>query len=174
MPESYVLQLVGNDTMTEMCDMIRTLPAGNVVEVGVYQGGSALWLSRVCEEQQRELWLYDTFEGIPYQGPDDSHKVGDFGDTDEEKVSRMIPRARVVKGVFPSSMQEMGPIAFAHIDVDQYESYRGCLTALVPLMVPGGVMWFDDVGCLEGANRAVREWGHPIEMAKCGKVYARF
>jgi len=169
-----VYQLVGNDTMAEMCELVRTMPQGCVVEVGVYQGGSAMWLDKVCQEQQRELWLYDTFTGIPYQGPDDSHKVGDFGDTDAEKVSRLIPKAQVVKGLFPDSIQKMPPVAFAHIDVDQYESYKGCLDALAPLMVPGGVMWFDDVGCLEGANRAVREWGRPLEVAKCGKVYARF
>jgi hypothetical protein len=86
-----------------------------------------------------------------------------------------MPRARVIKGIFPASLQKMPPIAFAHIDVDQYESYRGAINALSPLMVDGGIMWFDDVGCLHGANRAVREWGHPrMEMAKCGKVYARF
>lgn len=178
MPEFVVEQLVGNATMKDMVDYVRKCPDGCVVEVGVYQGGSALWLSEVCEEQGRELWLYDTFSGIPYQGPDDSHKVGDFSNTSAEAVSKMIPKARVVEGIFPKSLKSMPPVAFAHIDADQYQSIMDSINALKPLMAPGGVMWFDDVGCLEGANKAFNEWrlanNKEAYKAESGKFFMRF
>jgi asparagine synthase (glutamine-hydrolysing) len=51
----------------------------------------------------------------------------------------------------------MPPIAFAHIDCDQYQSVKDTLLYLMPLMAPGGVMWFDDYGEIEEAKRAVDE-----------------
>jgi hypothetical protein len=176
--ERVIEQLVGNDTLEEMCRVLRECPPGCVVEVGVYQGGSARWLYEVCEEQHRSLFLYDTFRGIPFQGPGDSHKVGDFGDTDIETVSKMLPKSVVIQGVFPDSMVKMPRVAFAHLDCDQYKSIKDAIYALTPLMVEGGIMWFDDVGCLDGANKAFNEWREETGMdaykAKCGKYFARF
>lgn len=174
----YVKTLAMPQSVVQMCDMLRTMPDGCVVELGVYQGGSALELYKVCEEQGRELWLYDTFSGIPFMGAHDSHKVGDFGDTDAEKVSRLMPKARVIQGIFPFSLAAMPNIAFAHIDADQYDSIRMALYVLGPMMVKNGVMWFDDVGCLDGANKALAGWREhykkPAFVAECGKVYVRF
>ena len=132
-------------------------PKGCFVEVGVFQGGSARHLATVAEYQNRLLYLYDTFEGMPYQSEFDKHPVGDFSDTSEEKVRQAIPSATVVKGVFPDSAVEMPPIAFAHVDCDQYQAVRDSILYLSPRMVDGGVIWFDDYECLVGANKAVNE-----------------
>lgn len=150
--------VVSDEHVEQLCDVARTCPSGCFVEVGVYQGGSAYYLSAVAQEQGRAIYLYDTFTGIPHKDELDSHNVGDFSDTDVDAVRAAIPYATIVQGVFPQTMVEMGPIAFVHLDVDQYRSYLDSLSALAPLMVAGGAMVFDDYGHLVGATNAVNEF----------------
>lgn len=173
--------LVGPGTLEAMLTLARQAPPGPFLEVGVYKGGSAWHLGQLALEQGRELWLYDTFTGIPYQGPNDVHRVGDFADTDYHAVKRAIPHAHVVMGLFPQSAQFPGffprqSIAFAHLDCDQERSYREALRYLVPHMAKGGVMWFDDAPCLKGAELAVRaHFAHELQLDDThGRLYAKF
>jgi hypothetical protein len=154
----------------------RATPAGCFVEVGVYQGGSAWHLYDLALEQERELYLYDTFTGIPYHDAIDSHHIGDFSDCSYLSVVERFPHAAVVPGVFPMSAIDMPRIAFAHLDCDQYRSVKESATYLRYLMVPGGVMWFDDSPCLAGAHRAVLElFGDKVKISSAhGKHYVRF
>lgn len=138
----------------------RATPAGAFVEVGVYQGGSAQHLLRAARDQGRELWLFDTFTGIPFKGPHDYHAVGDFSDVDMPALGRALRGAHFVKGVFPGTFtpelaREIGPLAFVHADCDQYDSVRACVEHLVPRLVKNGVIWFDDVACLASADKAI-------------------
>jgi Macrocin-O-methyltransferase (TylF) len=154
--------LVSGEVAAAMCEKAAAAPAGCFVEVGVYLGGTAWHLAKVAREQRRNLYLYDTFEGMPYADPvaGDSHKVGDFADTSVAQVQAAIPDALVIKGVFPKLSPVYLPItvvAFAHLDCDQYQSYRDSLDYLVPRMSPGGLIWLDDYDCLVGATRAVDE-----------------
>jgi spore coat protein CotH len=135
----------------------KETPDGCFVEVGVYKGGTASYLTELAEQQGREVYLYDTFTGMPYKGEfDDRHNVGDFSDTNYDVVREALPYANVIKGIFPQSAVEMPKIAFAHIDVDQYQGYIDCINYLSPLMAVGGVMWFDDY-VLSGAQKAIKE-----------------
>jgi hypothetical protein len=129
----------------------------------------------VAKQQGREMFAYDTFTGIPYKGEHDSHNVGDFSDTSFEEVSRGLEGATVVQGIFPDSAVKMPPVAFVHLDCDQYQSIKDSLGYLLPRMVEGGIIWFDDYGCLEGANKAVREVFSPecLYGSKTGKVFVR-
>lgn len=178
MPEDsdvLLMSLVGESVIREMMDVLSTVGDGCVVEVGVYKGGTAYFLDQWAQHMGRQTYLYDTFTGIPYAGPDDSHRIGDFGDTSRETVAALIPKACVVEGVFPSSAVPMPPIAFAHIDVDQYQSYVDSCKYLDPLMAHKGVMWFDDANCLPSAARAVHEmYDGRIQKSQIGKWYVRF
>jgi O-methyltransferase len=153
-PES----LVDAATAIHMCNRAAICPPGAFVEVGVYKGGTARFLNQVACEQNRALYLYDTFEGMPYADTIDRHKIGDLGDTSFETVQADLPYATVIKGIFPQSAVEMGPIAFVHLDCDQYRAYKESLEYFSTRMVPGGVIWCDDATVLEGANKAFREF----------------
>jgi Methyltransferase domain len=144
-------------TLANMASIARECPPGCFVEVGVYEGGSAQVLYKIAIEQERQIFLYDTFTGIPYEDPGDSHKVGDFKGGDPERLSLILPKAIVVQGIFPASAVDMPAVAFVHLDCDQYRSYRDAMQHLEPMMVPGGVMWFDDYDCTSGATLAVDE-----------------
>lgn len=131
-------------------------PAGAIVEIGVYRGGSAWHLAKLG----RPLYLYDTFEGIPYQGAlDHGNPVGKFADTSAEAVQALIPSATVIKGLFPASLVPMPPVAFVHADADQYESIKAIIEHMPARMVKGGMILFDDFGVEDcpGATRAVME-----------------
>ena len=137
-------------------------PGGAFAEFGVYKGGTAWCLARLAREHGRELWLFDTFTGIPCADPAiDHHKVGDFGDTSLEAVKARIPDAIFVPGVFPESIagRALPKFAFVHVDADQYASVHAACEVFRPLMLPGGVMWFDDYLCYTtpGATKAVDE-----------------
>jgi hypothetical protein len=149
--------LIGQRDMQCLCDVAAQAPAGCFVEVGVYHGGSAYWLEKLAQAQGRPIFLYDTFTGIPCKDEWDSHSVGDFSDVDEQDVRSRLVYATITKGIFPDCAIEMPPVAFAHLDCDQYRSVKESALYLQARMVKGGVIWFDDSPCLLGAHRAARE-----------------
>ena len=149
----------------------RRAPAGATVEVGVWKGGSALALSHA---RPGPLYLYDTFEGIPYQGDlDDGNPIGKFADTSAEAVQALIPGAYVIKGLFPDSIVDMPPVGFVHADADQYESTKAILLTMPQRMVRGGFILFDDFGVpdCQGCTAAVEEFAERFLMlADTGKA----
>jgi hypothetical protein len=131
---------------------------GCFVEIGVWQGGTASYLTELAEQRNQPIYLYDTFTGLPYSNVEhgDRHQIGEFNNGDYEGIKNALPYANVIRGIFPESAIEMSQIAFAHIDVDQYKSYIDCINYLKPKMMEGGIMWFDDYE-LDGAKKAVDE-----------------
>lgn len=167
--------VVSKIVIEDLLNTAQTAPVGAFVEIGVYKGGTANLLSSIAEEQNREIFLYDTFEGIPFQNEEkgDFHVVGDFSDTSYEYVRDSIPYATVVKGIFPCSAVPMSNIAFVNVDCDQYQSITETVRYLTPLMVKGGIFWFDDAPDLEGALNAVNElFGEGnYQFSSTGKIY---
>ena len=174
--ETVLGSLCSKATLDNMALIAADCPEGCFVEVGVYEGGSAQVLYKIALEQDRQIFLYDTFTGIPYSDSCDSHKVGEFKGGDPERLSLILPKAMIVQGIFPASAVKMPPVAFVHLDCDQYRSYKEAMAYLEPLMVPGGVMWFDDYDCTSGATLAVDErYGRSsLERFKDDKYYRRF
>ena len=169
--KSVVIQQVIEDLVNTAC---IALP-GAFVEVGVYKGGTAWHLTKVAEKQERNIYLFDTFEGMPYSDEDkgDFHIARDFEDTSYEEVKETLSYAQVVKGIFPGSAVPMENIAFAHIDCDQYQSITESVNYLLPLMVDGGIIWFDDAPDLKGALNAVNDlFGEGnYSFSKTNKIY---
>lgn len=151
--------MISPNTLNELMEEARRAPHGDFVEVGVYKGGSLAVLAQVAREgHPRRVFGFDTFTGIPFQLHGiDFHTPGDFADTSLDAVRAAVPDAILVPGVFPETLaDDVGPIAVAHVDCDQYQSVYDCCRALGPRMVPGGVMVFDDPDVLPGAAEAVR------------------
>jgi hypothetical protein len=166
--------LLGTEQLESLMNLAAEAPLGCIVEFGVYKGGSAYHLARVAENQGRELYLYDTFTGIPCKAPVDVHEIGDFKETDYETVCRAVPYAKVIQGRFPDSLVPMPPIAFCHVDADQYQSVKDAINILGPLMVRGGAMVFDDTPCLAGAMTALTESGLTYSTTTGNKHLVRF
>lgn len=155
------LSMVGEQDLERMVNLAAGSPAGGAfVEVGLYNGGSAWHLLKLANEQRRPCYFYDTFEGIPHWCELDGllgHKIGEFKADSEREVREYLAGACVVKGVFPASAVEMRPIAFAHLDCDQYQSVKESCQYLAPRMMDGGIILFDDSPHLMGARLAATE-----------------
>lgn len=151
--------LIGGPQLDRMVELARmTPPDGDFCEVGVYQGGSAARLLPLARDRGVKLWLYDTFTGIPYAGAHDSHRVGDFADTNLNVLQARLPECEFRPGIFPASADPaMRRVSFVHLDVDQYQSYCDAIRYLLPLLLPGAIMVFDDYHALASAKRAIDE-----------------
>jgi hypothetical protein len=164
-----IFSMLDMDAIEDLVYYAARTPPGAFVEVGVYRGGSAYCLAQLG----RPLFLYDTFEGMPYQGPQDGNPVGRFADTSVEAVQALVPDATIIKGLFPDSLIPMPPVSFVHCDVDQYQSTRAVLECMPSRMTSGGIILIDDYGVkdCEGATQAVHESGFPFLIsARTGKA----
>jgi O-methyltransferase len=140
---------------------------GEYWECGVYKGGTARLLAGLTASGGgRRLRLFDTFSGMPKTNPEkDIHCQGDFSDTSLAAVKRVVGEGGHVRfhpGFIPQTFAglEGERIAFAHVDVDIYQSIMDCCGFIYPRLVPGGIMVFDDYGfpTCPGARAAVDEF----------------
>lgn len=164
--------LLNNTAIKQLKLLAKNTPPGAFVEIGVYKGGSAWHLSQIAQEQGRNIYLYDTFEGIPFKDRIDTHVPGDFADTSYETILQKIPYAKVIKGIFPDSAMEMDSIAFVHFDCDQYKSIKDGVNYLLPYMVKNGIMLFDDYNWLNGATTAVDELFNKSDLTEVGAPHS--
>lgn len=133
----------------QLAQQAKLFPAA-MAQVGVFRGGSARLIAYAKEGNEKPLYLFDTFKGMPKVNKEiDLHKEGDFQDTSLESVRKIFSDAKKVvfcPGFFP---QTSGPakdetFSFVYIDVDIYQSVADSLAFFYPKMVAGGFMIFDD------------------------------
>lgn len=153
----------------------RSLP-GSVAEVGVFQGDFAKYINRLFPE--RNLYLFDTFEGFDAGQIKDELKRGeaktgdDFSKTSVETVlAKMAHPDKVVvrKGLFPQTAEGLESELFClvSLDCDLHDPLRAGLDFFYPRMVPGGAIFVHDFNnhLYEGARRAVEEFGAENALA---------
>lgn len=139
---------------------------GAFAEIGVYKGGTARLLSEVTKGVAKNLYLFDTFAGMPETDPThDFHVAGDFSDTTLDAVKNRLAgydQVHFYPGFFPETAApvESDRFCFVHVDVDIYKSVLDCCEFFFKRLVPGGVMIFDDYGFVtcRGAKVAVDEF----------------
>ena len=149
---------------------------GDVVEMGCYEGTSALFVQRMLQQlaPQKKLWLYDSFEGLPEKTTEDESPLGEAFKGGELKASKAVLAKNFVKAGMPipeikkAWFYELDPsdlpetICFAFLDGDFYESIMDSFKLVWPKMSAGGVIIIDDYQNpkLPGAKQAVDEWAH--------------
>jgi O-methyltransferase len=159
---------------------------GAFVECGVAKGGSSMAMAYTLidlEETQRDIYLFDTFEGMPLPEAVDrgrlgepamaswrkhrSHPGGWIHHGVEEVRTNMratsYPEARMhfVKGKVEDTLPEHAPdgaIAILRLDTDWYASTKAELDHLYPKVIRGGVVIIDDYFRWQGARKAVDEY----------------
>jgi O-methyltransferase len=140
---------------------------GDFAECGVYQGGTALLLTRVLENCGATFYLFDSFQGLPRGDHSlDSLGEGMFKATSAAAVGKLLKDFRgnveLREGWMPETFGglEDRRFAFVHVDVDLYQSALSCCEFFYPRLVGGGVMLFDDYGFpgARGEKEAVDEF----------------
>ena len=172
--------LLGRARLDHLAACVRTVlddgVSGDVVECGVWRGGSAIMLRAALSAHggdARTLWLADTFAGDPDPDPatfpDDAVAIG------AARVAG-VPRAgveaaferfglgtsglRFVEGPFRATLPAVPvrQIALLHLDAALYEPTFVALEALYGRLAPGGFVVVDDYGVAEPCRRAVDEF----------------
>ncbi len=164
--------------------VVRRSVKGALVECGVWRGGSsmAMALALMAEGVSRDIYLFDTFSGMPPPSDVDRNSLGEsakevllHSDPDrslvwakaglEEVEQNMrstgydIDKVHFVSGMVEDTVPSQAPdhIAVLRLDTDWYQSTKHELLHLYPRLAPGGVLIIDDYGDWEGARRAVDE-----------------
>jgi predicted O-methyltransferase YrrM len=148
---------------------IGKLPFGHIVEYGAYRGGSAIFMAHVVKNLYPGMKVYalDSFEGMPETDKNvDAHNAGDFSDADFEQLQARVEELGLdnlilVKGYFEETndtvMEQAGKIRLAHIDCDIAPAVKFSYEGVMPFMVDGGYIVFDDatVSSCIGATEVV-------------------
>lgn len=161
---------------------------GSFLECGVWRGGSmmaaALTLIR-CGDTSRDLYLFDTYEGMsaptdadvmfdgqraedilkekpPAEGFGNYWCVAGIEDVKRNLYSTGYPKEKLhfIKGKVEDTVPRQAPadIALLRLDTDWYESTAHELKHLYPRLAKNGVLIIDDYGHWLGARKAVDEY----------------
>lgn len=158
-------------SLWKLVEQSAKLPHGAVMEIGVWRGGTGALIATRAKHSgiASPVYLCDTFSGVVKAGAEDpGYSGGEHGDTSRQMVEKLIfselklDNVTILEGVFP---EETGHIVkdnafrFCHIDVDVYQSAKQIMEWIWDMMVPGGIIVFDDYGFLgcEGITRFVEE-----------------
>lgn len=138
---------------------VAKLQSGDFLEVGVWRGGTGALIAKRAQLDQVDATVYlcDTFSGVVKAGDRDPHyDGGEHSNTTEGTVLDLLSKMRlknvlILKGIFPDETAgkiEGRKFRYCHIDVDVYESGKAVLDWVWPRLVVGGIVVFDDYGCL--------------------------
>jgi O-methyltransferase len=156
---------------------------GDIVECGVWKGGSMAAAAMTLlqrKDASRDLYLFDTFEGMSpptkadmdYTGrPASEVMAQDEGykcaDAPLERVREVLrgtgyPEEQIhfVKGKVEETLPEAAPdaISVLRLDTDWYESTKHELQHLFPRLAKAGVIIIDDYGHWRGSRQACDEY----------------
>lgn len=158
---------------------------GAVVECGVWRGGSMQACAKTLlsvGETGRELYLFDTYEGMTPPTAEDLRRDGRPAQEllDAQGKDRPIwavasledvragfedvpyPKERIhyVRGKVEDTVPEQAPeqISILRLDTDWYASTKHELEHLYSRLVSGGVLLIDDYGYWQGSRQAVDEF----------------
>lgn len=158
---------------------------GDIIECGVWRGGSAMVMAHTLLSlgAEREIYLYDTYEGMTEPTKADVSMDGSSAfktwrskqrgegsawcDAGVDEVRRNMAvtgypmdRVTLVKGKVEDTLPRANHdrIALLRLDTDWYESTALELKLLYPDLVSGGVLIIDDYGHWRGSQQAVDEY----------------
>lgn len=156
-------------------ELTRTIDrniVGDVVEFGCYEGTTSVHLALFLRSTGKQLYLYDSFEGLPEKTMFDESpagmqfKTGELKATKKQLVKNLkqlnVPMPRITKGWFSDLSIDAIPdaISFAFLDGDYYESIMDPLRLVWSRLSPGAIVVVDDYAneALPGAAKAVDQW----------------
>lgn len=167
--------------------LVRHAIPGDIVECGVWRGGSMMAAARTLLEvgdTSRDLWLYDTFSGMVEPTTRDHRRdganaaallakhdptdgasgwcVAPLEDVQAAMATVGYPAERIhyVVGKVEDTIPREMPkrIGLLRLDTDWYASTRHELEHLFPLISPEGVLIVDDYGFWKGQRQAIDEY----------------
>lgn len=152
---------------------------GAIVECGCWRGGQIAGIAKILGND-REYWLFDSFEGMPPAQENDGHSDDDGGisaiewqklphgnnTAGEEFAIRAMAKVGItnyhlVKGWFEDTLPKAHfpeGIALLRLDADWHDSTMLALEHLFPQVNEGGFIIVDDFFTWSGCAKAVYEY----------------
>ena len=159
-PEVKDRTTAGHEKLNCFLDAVRYVEKtgieGDIVECGVWRGGAMLGCVLTLDRlgsRERDLYLYDTYEGAEPGGLEDVRSAFDETDYPPERLHFVQGK---VEDTIPETMPER--IAVLRLATSWYESTRHELEHLYPRLAPGGIVIIDDYGTWKGSRDAVEEY----------------
>jgi O-methyltransferase len=148
---------------------------GDLMEAGAWRGGAAIFMRAALAaqgDQERRVFVADSFAGMPHSDHPQDAIAASFGvapgllavteDAVRANFTRygmLDDRVVMVPGWFGESLPgPAGQLAVLHVDCDLYQSTADVLTAMYPLVSPGGFVIVDDYGAMPFCRVAVDEF----------------
>lgn len=125
---------------------------GDVLECGVFLGGSTCCLSQVGAALDFDVYAADSYEGLPKGSADGFYRKGDFAgrlDVVLRHVRECGAPAHVipVRGYFDQSLKDFShPLRAIVLDTDLYSSSRAALDAAFARLDANGIVLSDGIG----------------------------
>lgn len=169
----YGKSLLGKQELDNLTDALRkTLKIeGNVIECGVYRGGSLTKIVKELRKQKVNKWVFglDTFKGFPYYDVKEKYLFDkhDFRDNNYTFVKmamkfHKIHNVILMKENFIDSFKKLRDksFSFVNLDCDLYQSYVECIEFLLPRLRGGGIMFFHDYNSktVKRSNEAIEKY----------------
>ncbi|MBV9754840.1 MAG: class I SAM-dependent methyltransferase [Hyphomicrobiales bacterium] len=170
---------------------------GAIVECGVWRGGmmmAAAYTLLELGDTSRDIFLYDTFEGMPepteadvnfwgeppFEATEGGRSVGaksleaSLEDVRSALFSVGYPRNKIhfIKGCIEQTVPRIAPekISFLRLDTCFYESTHHELIHFFPRLSSLGVLHIDDYGLWQGCRQAVNEF---VDEARLNLFFVR-
>lgn len=161
---------------------------GAIVECGVFKGGCSALMAEALSSQEKDIYLFDTFEGMSAPTEDDAHftrahnahtmfkklqynnSIGsnwvhgpiDIVKNTMAQTGHSSAQIHYIQGMVEETLTnpENLPekIALLRLDTDWYESTKIEMDVLYPRLQSGGILIIDDYGTWTGAYKAVHEY----------------
>jgi O-methyltransferase len=149
---------------------------GDLVETGVWRGGSCIFMRGILAayaDPDRQVWVCDSFEGLPehdgrYEADigDQFHTFTELAISVEEvqenfrRYDLLDDRVRFLKGWFADTLgtAPIERIAVLRLDGDMYSSTMDALVPLYDKVSPGGFVIVDDYGAVPACAKAVHDF----------------
>ena len=174
-----------------LCEAVKYVQGnnieGDIVECGVWKGGSMMAVADTLlgsGDTSKNLYLFDTFEGMPPPTENDVDIAGIAAETlldsEDKSVEESVwcratldivkdalastgypdEKVHFVKGMVEQTIPRCIPdkIALLRLDTDWYESTKHEMEHLFPRLCKGGVLIIDDYGHWQGARKAIDEY----------------
>jgi hypothetical protein len=143
---------------------------GDLIETGVWRGGATILMRALLKlygVSDRNVWVADSFEGLPQPDPEKFPREAQFHDNKVTKTfyqrfashleevqsnfrayDMLDPQVRFLKGWFKDTLPiaPIAKLALMRLDGDYYESTMDALTALYDKLSVGGFVIIDDYG----------------------------
>jgi caffeoyl-CoA O-methyltransferase len=130
-PRLQRLRQIPPETGRFLALLAAMAPEGEYVEIGTSAGYSTLWLALACRATGRTITTFEVLEEKARLAQETFQRA-----EVEDVVGLVLGDAR-------EHLQDMKGIAFCFLDAEK-EAYLDCYDAVVPNMVPGGILVADN------------------------------